>query len=279
MPASSSRSTVHRAVAFGMIWLMLSIVFTPLMERETLADATVIRTTDDAWNETQQPWAQYARTPTHNQTVPDHGPDGGPGDGNVADVVELATLHTPVVNWQVFSDQTESDAYGSVIGDFSQSVSASESAVERCGAGTLFPVVISSEFIDGNRQSHINIITGNDAKIAWKASIGATEAVRSTPMIHDLDQDGFPEIIVVYDTDGAFNIDVWSPRLTCTESNWQTSGHSNELVWSYTDADVRIGSPSPHFATANSDHKAVTQPLLADLELDGTPELLSLIHI
>ena len=273
MPASSSRSTVHRAVAFGMIWLMLSIVLTPLMERQTLADATVIRTTDDAWNETQQPWAQYARTPTHNQTVPDHGPDGGPGDGNVADVVELATLHTPVVNWQVFSDQTESDAYGSVIGDFSQSVSASESAVERCGAGTLFPVVISSEFIDGNRQSHINIITGNDAKIAWKASIGATEAVRSTPMIHDLDQDGFLEIIVVYDTDGAFNIDVWSPRLTCTESNWQTSGHSNELVWSYTDADVRIGSPSPHFATANSDHKAVTQPLLADLELDGTPEL------
>ncbi|MCH1537406.1 MAG: hypothetical protein L7S48_03250, partial [Candidatus Poseidonia sp.] len=67
--------------------------------------------------------------------------------------------------------------------------------------------------------------------------------------------------------------DVWSPRLTCTESNWASSGHSNELLWSYSDADVRIGSPSPHFATANSDHKAVTQPLLADLELDGTPEL------
>ncbi len=273
MPVSTSISTLQRAVALGMIWLMLSVVATPLMDQENLDESIVVRSTGDVWNETQQPWAQYARTPTHNQTVPDHGPDGGPGDGAVSDITQLATLHTPVVNWQVFSDQTESDAYGSVIGDFSQSVSASESAVERCGAGTLFPVMISSEFVDGNRQSHINIITGNDAKVAWKASLGTTDAIRSTPMIHDLDQDGYLEIIVVYDTDGAFNIDVWSPRLTCTESNWQTSGHSNELVWSYTDADVRIGSPSPHFATANSDHMAVTQPLLADLELDGTPEL------
>jgi hypothetical protein len=44
-------------------------------------------------------------------------------------------------------------------------------------------------------------------------------------------------------------------------------------MWSYSDSDVRISSPSPHFPTSNSGHKAVTQPLLADLELDGTPEL------
>ena len=133
--------------------------------------------------------------------------------------------------------------------------------------------MVSSEITDGARESFLNIVSGNDAKIAWRVSLGVTEAVRSTPMIHDIDGDGYQEIIVVYDTQGALNIDVWSPRLTCTESNWQASGHSNELVWSYSDADVRIGSPSPHFATANSDHKAVTQPLLADLELDGTPNL------
>ena len=63
-------------------------------------------------------------------------------------------------------------------------------------------------------------------------------------------------------------------RLTCTESNWQSSGHSNELLWSYSDTNVRIGSPSPHFPTDNTGHKAVTQPLLADLELDGSPELI-----
>ena len=166
----------------------------------------------------------------------------------MSEMTSLATLENPVVNWQVFEDSTDSDAYGSVVGDFSNSISATETAVERCGQGTLYPVLVSSEIADGTRTSFLNIISGNDAKIAWRVSLGSTEAIRSTPMIHDVDGDQMPEIIVAYDTQGAFNIDVWSPRLTCTESNWQTSGHSNELMWSYSDADVRIGSPSPHLS-------------------------------
>ncbi|MGB2070872.1 MAG: hypothetical protein ACPHVR_04480, partial [Poseidonia sp.] len=262
------------ALAMLMVWLMISVVSAPLLHPTSLVSETAVgRTSATPWQGGEQPWPQYARHPTHNQTVPDHGPDGGPGAGSITNVTSLATLENPVVNWQVFEDTTESDAYGSVVGDFTTSISASETAVERCGQGTLFPVLISSEIADGARTSYLNIVSGNDAKIAWRVSLGATEAIRSTPMIHDVDGDDMPEIIVTYDTQGAFNIDVWSPRLTCTESNWQTSGHSNELMWSYSDADVRIGSPSPHWPTANSDHKAVTQPLLADLELDGTPEL------
>ena len=262
------------ALAMLMVWLMVSVLSTPLLQPTSLVSETSVNHTPSMpWQGGEQPWPQYARTPTHNQTVPDHGPDGGPGAGSVVNITSLATLENPVVNWQVFEDTTESDAYGSVVGDFSNSISASETAVERCGQGTLFPVLISSEIADGSRTSFLNIVSGNDAKIAWRVSLGATEAIRSTPMIHDIDGDAMPEIIVAYDTQGAFNIDVWSPRLTCTESNWQTSGHSNELMWSYSDAEVRIGSPSPHWPTANSDHKAVTQPLLADLELDGTPEL------
>ena len=259
--------------ASAMVLLMLGVALMPLSHPNPLSDSTPVQQTSGSWSGTDQPWAQYARTPTHNQTTPAHGPDGGPGEGSIANVTSLGTLENPVVNWQVFSGQSESDAYGSIIGDFSASISASEAALERCGAGTLFPVMISSEITDGSRESFLNIVSGNDAKIAWRVSLGVTEAIRSTPMIHDIDSDGHQEIIVVYDTQGALNIDVWSPRLTCTESNWQSSGHSNELMWSYSDADVRIGSPSPHFATANSDHKAVTQPLLADLELDGSPEL------
>lgn len=273
MTASKPHSTPRNAVALAMVWLMLSVVATPLFQPVVLDEIDVVMTTETSWQGLEQPWSQYARTPTHNQTVPDHSPDGGPGTGSIDNLTSLATLENPVVNWQVFSDQTESDAYGSVIGDFSQSVTASETASQRCGQGTLFPVMISSEIADSTRTSYLNIVSGNDAKIAWKASLGTTETIRSTPIIHDIDDDGFLEIIVTYDTQGAFNIDVWSPRLTCTEANWQTSGHSNELVWSYSDADVRIGSPSPHWPTANSDHLAVTQPLLADLELDGTPEV------
>ena len=265
----------RQGVAVVMVWLMLSVVSAPFASFSSLSDDLDIkRTGATPWQGYEQPWAQYAKTPTHNQTVPDHGPDGGPGEGNLSDMTSLATLENPVVNWQVFEDSTDSDAYGSVVGDFSNSISATETAVERCGQGTLYPVLLSSEIADGTRTSFLNIISGNDAKIAWRVSLGATEAIRSTPMIHDVDGDQMPEIIVAYDTQGAFNIDVWSPRLTCTESNWQTTGHTNELMWSYSDADVRIGSPSPHWPTANSDHKAVTQPLLADLELDGNPELI-----
>ena len=269
-----SQANPRRTAASSlMILLMLGVLMTPLIPPSSLSATNTVQRTETTWTGDEQPWAQYAKTPTHNQTAPAHGTDGGPGEGSLANLTALGTLENPVVNWQVFSGQSESDAYGSIIGDFSASISASEAAVERCGAGTLFPVMISSEITDGSRESFLNIVSGNDAKIAWKVSLGVTEAIRSTPMIHDVDGDGQQEIIVVYDTQGALNIDVWSPQLTCTESNWQVSGHSNELLWSYSDADVRIGSPSPHFATANSDHKAVTQPLLADLELDGTPEL------
>lgn len=275
MMSTESRPNTRRTVAASvMVLLMLGVLMNPLSQPSWLPEPTVIQPTGASWSGDEQPWGQYAKTPTHNQSVPDHGPDGGPGDGLLENVTQLGTLENPIVNWQAFTDQTESDAYGSVIGDFSASISASEAALERCGSGTLFPVVVSSEITDGSRESFLNIISGNDAKIAWRVSLGVTEAIRSTPMIHDVDGDGHQEIIVVYDTQGALNIDVWSPRLACTESNWQASGHTNELLWSYSDSEVRIGSPSPHFATANSDHKAVTQPLLADLELDGTPELI-----
>jgi hypothetical protein len=271
-PCSSRGNSLH---AVSLTLLLLLVLFTPLSIPTHFVSDEAPRPSShqSTWDGYQQPWAQYARTPTHNQTMPPHGPDGGPGNGNVSDVTVLATIEHPTINWQAFDTGDGSDAYGSVIGDFSQSITASEAAVERCGAGTLFPVMISSSTADGSWESFLNIVSGNDAKVAWRVSLGVTEPIRSTPIIHDINADGFQEIIVVYDTQGAMNIDIWSPRLTCTESNWQTSGHSNELLWSYADADVRIASPSPHFPTENSGHKAVTQPLLADLELDGTPEL------
>lgn len=226
-----------------------------------------------SWNGTEQPWGQYGRTPDRDFMLPNHAEAGGPGTGSVANVTQLASITTPIVNWQGFESGDGADSYGTIVGNFSASVTTSPAAAERCGEGKLQPVIITSEVGDSGRESTLNILSGDDAKLAWKVDLGTTQAIRSTPMIHDIDQDGHPEIIVVYDTDSNFNIDVWSPRLTCTESNWQTTGHTNELVWSYTDSDIRIGSPSPHFASSNSGHDAVTQPVLADLELDGSPEV------
>ena len=61
--------------------------------------------------------------------------------------------------------------------------------------------------------------------------------------------------------------------MTCTNATWEETGHSNELVWSYSNSDVRIASRLPHLATRETGHQAVTQPLLADLDLDGSPNL------
>ena len=58
------------------------------------------------------------------------------------------------------------------LGDFSTSISASETAVERCGQGTLFPVLVSSEIADGTRTSFLNIVSGNDAKSPGVSFLG-----------------------------------------------------------------------------------------------------------
>ena len=227
---------------------------------------------DTFWDDTKQPWGQYARTPTRNGTMPAHGPNGGPGDGDVANVSVYGIIDSPIVNWVALDESA--DAYGSIIADFSNSISAPDAAKERCGEGELFGVTVWS---DGT-ESMLSLISGDEAKIAWQVSLGQTNDIRSTPIVHDIDDDGKPEIVVVYDTTSALHIEVWSPEITCSESGWQKNGHSNEKVWSFSDSDYRIGITSPHPPTSQSNHRSVTQPLLADLELDGVPELvLSLV--
>ncbi len=225
----------------------------------------------DSWNAIEQPWGQYSRTPTHNGTMPNHGPDGGPGNGNVSDVTKFGIIDTPVVNWVLDDNDDDygSDLYGSIIGDFSNSITAPPAALERCGQGELFAVIISSD----SSSSKLSIVSGDDAKLAWQVDLGATEDIRSTPMLLDANDDGRLDILLVYDTPSSLEVELWSPELSCSESGWQNSGHSNEKLWSMSNSDYRIGTQSPHFATSQSNHRAVTQPLLADLSLDGSPEL------
>ena len=236
---------------------------TQLQNRTPLSSSSDNQT----WSGDTQPWGQYARTPTHNGTMPMHGPDGGPGEGSVDDVTVFGVIDSPVVNWVGLDDGA--DAYGSIIADFSQSITAPNAALERCGQGELFAITVWN---DGT-ESMLSILSGDDAKVAWQVSLGQTNDIRSTPIVHDIDADGRPEIIVVYDTSSSMHVELWSPELTCTESGWQKSGHSNEKVWSFSDANYRIGISSPHLPTSNSNHLSVTQPLLADLQLDGSPEL------
>jgi len=229
--------------------------------------------TDEEWDPLSQPWGQFSRTPARDSPLPPHSPNGGPGDGSPVGITELGTIEDPVINWQALEGDTSVDSYGTVIGNFSGSISAPEAARARCGENHLFTVITYSRDVGDSLQSMLAIVEGDTSKIAWEVNLGETNRIRATPIIHDVEGDGTPEIIVAYDTDSSVNVDLWSPALICSESGWSTSQHSNEKVWTWTDVDYRLGITSPHWPTRNSGHLSTTQPLLADLKLDGGPEL------
>ena len=210
-----------------------------------------------AWDPLSQPWAQYGRDPGHSRDLPEHGDSG------------LLSIETPAVNWVAFDSGLGADGYGVAIADMSNSITAPEGAKERCGENHLFAVLTYTE----NSERHLAIVEGDTAKVAWEVNLGDAKYIRSTPMIVDVEDDGRPEIVIVYDTDSALKVDLWGPDLSCDESGWSVSGHSNERIWSWSDADLRIGINSPHWFSSQSNHLSVTQPLLADLSLDGTPEV------
>ena len=257
--------------ALGMVLLML---FTSLSQMNigSLQSNDIVRSsTDNPWDPLDQPWAQYGGVPTRNGSMPTHSADGGPGAGPIDLVTSLASINDPVINWVGLEDGIGSDAYGSIIGNFSANLVVTLGATDRCTPLGLFAVVLHES--TGTSSTKLSLIAGDDASIAWQVDLGSTKSARSTPVLVDVDLDGTTEIVIVYDTDSALNVDVWSPELTCDESGWQTGGHSNEVMWSWSDADLRVGITSPHAPTRESNHLSVTQPLLADLELDGQPEL------
>jgi len=94
-------------------------------------------TSTNAWDSLSQPWAQYSRVPTHNGTMPTHGPNGGSGTGSVQNVTNFGIIDSPTVNWVALDNLDGADAYGSIIGDFSASITATPAAIERCGYGEL----------------------------------------------------------------------------------------------------------------------------------------------
>lgn len=240
-----------RAVLMLFILLASTIVFPTSVNAEDEED--------ESWDSLWQPWAQYGRDPGHSRDLPEHGDSG------------LMTIETPAVNWVAFDSGLGADGYGVAIANMSNSITSPEGAKERCGQDHLFAVMTHTD--PSSSERYLAIIEGDTSKVAWEVNLGDAKYIRSTPTIVDVDGDGKAEIAIAYDTDSALKVDLWSPDMSCDESGWSTSGHSNEKLWSWSDADLRIGITSPHWFSSQSDHLSVTQPLLADLSLDGSPEL------
>jgi len=277
-----SRGSHSRAERFWpalfMVALMVFTTFSQINIHSLQDEQNALNTNEDHWDPVEQPWGQYGGVPTRNGSMPAHSSDGGPGSGSVDLVTTLASIDDPVINWVGLDDGVGSDAYGSIIGNFSSNLDISIGARDRCTPLGLFAVVLHDS--TESSSTKLSLIAGDDASIAWQVDLGSTKSARSTPVLADVDLDGTTEIVVVYDTDTSLNVDVWSPELACDESGWQTGGHSNEVEWSWSDSDLRIGITSPHAPTRESNHLSVTQPLLADLELDGQPELvLSVVDV
>ena len=259
---SDSHSRVGQQLcAFSIVLLMLMVSLTHI-QFSNLEDEILVRPSNDTpWDDLEQPWGQYGGTATRNGSMPAHSATSG----------DMLSIDDPVINWIALDDDIGADAYGSIIGNFSTSLSATSGAYERCNPLGLFAVILHES--TSSSSTKLSLYSGDDAELAWQVNLGDTRSARSTPVLADIDQDGDIEIVVVYDTDSSLQVDAWSPELTCDESGWQSGGHSNELLWSWTSTDYRIGITSPHFQTRQSNHLSVTQPLLADLELDGQPEL------
>ena len=67
MKGIKPHSNRQDAVAVAMIWLMISVVATPLAAPFDLPEThAVSRSGETPWASMEQPWPQYARTPTHN---------------------------------------------------------------------------------------------------------------------------------------------------------------------------------------------------------------------
>lgn len=216
-----------------------------------------------------QPWPQYMGSANKNGTMPHHAPTGGPGMGSVSNVSVLGTIDDPVINW-VGSEDGGTTAYGSLILDLSANIDRTDVAMERCAEGDMFALILDSS--DGTEHT-MRLVTGDDAKVAWEVNLGASETIRATPVVADIDDDGDVEIIVSKDTSSGLDVQAWSPELECDASGWVRTGHSNERLWTWSEADYSLSAPSPHLPSSQSGHRAVTQPLLADVDLDGSDDL------
>ena len=72
----------------------------------------------------------------------------------------------------------------------------------------------------GSDHSFLRIIEGEDADLAWQVDLGETDPIKATPVVVDIDDDGMPEVVVVYDSEGSMYVEAWSPRLSCSVTGW-----------------------------------------------------------
>jgi hypothetical protein len=228
----------------------------------------------EVWSDGGQAWPQFGRTGDRLGDVPLHGPEGGAGLGHPSNASELLSIVDPKINWEYGNYEIGTDALATPIANLENSITKDIESNQRCGEESLFIIIIQTDEVSGTEHSFLRIIEGEDADLAWQVDLGATDKIKSSPVIVDIDNDGKQEIIVTYDAGGSLFVEAWSPRLSCSVTGWAAGSHSSEILWTWSDETLQIGSgEGPYISNILGNHRPTTQPLLADLDLDGDAEL------
>ena len=150
---SDSHSRVRQQLcALGIILLMLTVSLTHIQFSNLNEQGTVSFSNNQPWDDLDQPWGQYGGTATRNGSMPTHSATSG----------SMLSIDDPVINWVALDDGIGSDAYGSIIGDFSTSLSATDGAYERCNPLGLFAVILHES--TSTSSTKLSLYSGDDAE-------------------------------------------------------------------------------------------------------------------
>ena len=259
-------------VIVGLILVPWSQIEYEFQSEETQSSADVKN--QDPWN-ADQPWGQFGGGPDRRQTPPSHAADGGAGNGAPSEAEALGTILDPIINWKLSSDPIGTPSLSTAIGNFSESINAPQGHFEECGGSSLFPVIVQTIDVGGTEKSMLRIIEGEDAVVAWEEDLGPTRPMKAGPIVVDVDEDGKPEIIVIFDSQGTLNVELWAPELECTATGGSAGGiHSSQKIWTWTDESLSLEhSQGAYTSGITGDHHPTAQPVVADLDLDGNPEI------
>ena len=219
----------------------------------------------EVWIDGGVAWPQFGRTPGHESSVPPHAPTE-PASG------ELLSITDPVLNWRHYaSGDIGVETLGVSVGNFSANIDTGGLVLDSCARDSLSPVFIHQQDVGGNPHAFMRIVDGDSSQTMWQVDVGAIDLeVKATPIVFDVEEDGVLEIIIVYDANGQATVELWSPAITCGVTGWVPGGsHETERLWRWSHDTFEMAADK----TCQTCHQPVAQPLLADLFLDGSPEL------
>ena len=226
--------------------------------------------TGDTWIDGGISWPQFGRTPSRESSVPPHDPSNPTGD-------ELLSITTPVINWIHYPESDVGvETLGVAAGNFSGNIDTSGLQLDSCARDSLSPVFIHQQSVGGNPHAFVRIVDGDTSQTMWEIDVGAIDReVKATPVLLDADDDGTLEMLIVYDQNGQATVEMWSPYIECDVTGWKSGGsHESDRLWRWSHNSFQMAADR----TCQTCHEPIAQPLIADLFLDGGPELILAMH-